>query len=95
MNKLVTLTAAVLTVASFSTSSLAADGRTVAYGDLNLASPAGIEAFNRRVEAAAKQVCGDTPGVRSLAEELWIARCIDTTVADHARSAAAFAARTV
>lgn len=85
MNKLVTLTAAALAAASFAAPALAADpvSSTVAYGDLNLSSPAGVEAFNRRVRAAAKVVCGDGPGFRSLAETRWIGRCIDETVGDH------------
>ena len=35
----------------------AADTRVVRYDDLNLASPAGIERLERRIDAAARQVC--------------------------------------
>jgi UrcA family protein len=35
------------------------DSVAVGYGDLNLSSPAGREAFERRVGAAARQVCGE------------------------------------
>jgi UrcA family protein len=85
MKKLVALTAAALAAASFTTPALAGDpaSRTVAYGDLNLSSPAGVDVFNRRVRAAAKIVCGDGPGVRSLAETIWVGRCIDETADDY------------
>ena len=85
MKKLVALTAAALAAASFAAPALAGDPAswTVAYGDLNLSSPAGVDAFNRRVRAAAKVVCGDGAGVRSLAETRWIGRCIDETVGDY------------
>ena len=32
---------------------------TIGYGDLNLASQAGREALNRRIDGAADQLCGD------------------------------------
>lgn len=42
----------------------------VKYADLNLASPAGAEALNKRVVRAAKQVCdvGDTRSLRTEAD---------------------------
>jgi UrcA family protein len=96
MNKLVTLTAAALAAVSFTAPATAADaGRTVAYGDLDLGSPAGVEAFNRRIRAAAESVCGDAPGARSLAEAMWISRCVDATVADHRRVMQASAAAAI
>ena len=93
MTKLVTLTAAALAAMSFAAPAVAADaGRTVAYGDLNMASTAGVETFNRRIHAAAKSVCGDAPGIRTLAETRWISRCVDTIVGDHQRVMQASAA---
>ena len=98
MTKLVTLTAAALAAVAFAAPATAAPaavadaGRIVTYGDLDLASPAGVEAFNRRIRAAAKSVCGDQPGVRTLAETMWISRCVDATVADHKRIRQASAA---
>ena len=85
MKKLVALTAAAFAAASFTVPALAADpaSRTVAIGDLNLSSPAGADAFHRRVRAAAKSVCGDAPGKRSIAETMWIGRCVDETVDDY------------
>lgn len=32
---------------------------TVSYADLNLANPAGFQTLHRRIEAAARSVCGD------------------------------------
>lgn len=85
MNKLVTLTAAALAAMSFATSASAgeAPSRTIALS--NLSTPAGVEAFNREVRYAAKAVCGDFAGVRSLAETRAISRCVDATVASHSR----------
>ena len=47
--------------------------RSVVYGDLNLASSAGRKVLHRRIEAAARQVCGTTRfrnagGLRAAAE---------------------------
>ena len=85
MQKLITLTAAALTAISFTAPALAADAgsptRSVEVG--NLSTPAGIEAFNRRMRYAAKAVCGDAPGYRSLAESLHINRCINDAIASH------------
>lgn len=39
--------------------------RTVTYRDLNLASPAGMAAFQARVRHAAQDVCGSSPDRRS------------------------------
>jgi UrcA family protein len=36
----------------------AAESRLVRYDDLNLSSPAGIERLERRIDGAARQVCG-------------------------------------
>ena len=87
MNKLVTLTAAALAALTFaapaSAAASASPSRAVAVG--NLSTPAGVAAFNRRVRYAAKAVCGDAPGVRTLAETMWISRCVDKVVANHRR----------
>lgn len=32
---------------------------TVGFGDLNLANPAGREALDRRIDSAARQICGE------------------------------------
>jgi len=55
--------------------------RTVTYQDLNLNSEAGAKALYQRIQAAARQVCGnveirDLPGVR--AHEA----CVDKAVSD-------------
>lgn len=38
--------------------SLASESRIVRYDDLNLASPAGMKRLERRIDAAARAVCG-------------------------------------
>ena len=57
--------------------------RAVAYGDLNLASSAGREALQRRIEGAARQVCGTTSfrnagGLRTAAANR---RCVNEATA--------------
>lgn len=49
-----------LTAGAFATLPAAAapDSRVVRYDDLNLASPAGVERLERRIEQAARSVCG-------------------------------------
>lgn len=89
MKAVVTFTAAALTLLSVTAPALAATpAKRVAYTDLDLSSPAGVEAFNRRVRAAAKSVCGDAPAYRSLAENLRIARCVDGAIESHQRKPA-------
>jgi UrcA family protein len=56
----------------------------VSYADLNLASSAGQDAVQRRIQAAARQVCGTTSfrnagGLRSAAANR---RCIDEAIAE-------------
>ena len=88
MKTFVTIAAAALTVLTVTAPAHAAEAaKRVAYTDLDLSSPAGVETFNRRVRAAAKTVCGDAPAYRSLAENLRIARCVDGTIANHQRVA--------
>lgn len=48
---------------------------TVSYADLNLASPAGIEALYRRIERAAVKVCQLPQGTRQLKLEAELAAC--------------------
>lgn len=47
---------------------------TVPYSDLNLGTPAGLEALDRRLDRAVERVCGELP-VRSLALHRLIERC--------------------
>ena len=47
---------------------------TVPYGDLNLASEAGIKALDRRLDRAVERVCGDSQ-VRTLALQRRIEQC--------------------
>lgn len=46
----------------------------VPYGDLNLASEAGVKALDRRLDRAVERVCG-APPVRSLATHRQVAEC--------------------
>jgi UrcA family protein len=47
---------------------------TVPYGDLNLGTPAGIAALDRRLDRAVERVCGDST-VRDLAAHKRIEQC--------------------
>jgi UrcA family protein len=91
MKTIATFVAAALTLASVTATAHAAEParKTVAYADLDLSSPAGVDSFNRRVRAAAKNVCGDAPARRSLAEDIRIGRCVDGAIAGHKRPTAA------
>ena len=56
-----TITAALtLTVGAFAAlpATAAPDSRVVRYDDLNLASPAGVERLERRIDQAARAICG-------------------------------------
>ncbi len=87
MKAFVTIAAAALTVLTVTAPAHAATpAKRVAYTDLDLSSPAGVDSFNRRVRAAAKSVCGDAPAYRSLAENLRIARCVDDAIEGHKRA---------
>lgn len=89
MKAVATIAAAALTLLSVAAPAHAASpAKRVAYTDLDLASPAGVETLNRRVRAAAKSVCGDAPAYRSLAENLRIARCVDGAIESHQRKPA-------
>jgi UrcA family protein len=52
---------------------------SVSYSDLNMASPAGQNAFAARVKAAAKSVCAT--GLNDVASRSAEANCIDAAVA--------------
>jgi len=47
----------------------------VSYADLNLASEAGLKAFNGRIEAAIQGLCGDTHSAGQLPEYRAIREC--------------------
>lgn len=51
-----------------------ARSETVSYGDLNLATPAGIEALDRRLDRAVERVCGSNSS-RTLQVRRDIERC--------------------
>jgi len=46
----------------------------VPYGDLNLGTPAGVAALDRRLDRAVERVCGDAP-LRNLAAQRRIEQC--------------------
>ena len=46
----------------------------VPYGDLNLGTPAGIAALDRRLDRAVERVCGDAP-LRNFAAQRQIEKC--------------------
>ena len=51
---------------------------TVAYGDLNLSSPAGTKALYARLESAAGQVCGGEPNLlQELQKQTSFRSCYD------------------
>ena len=54
----------------------------VGYGDLDLASDAGVARFDRRIDAAIEQVCGDGLGQRPLSKVLAILKCSRDTRSD-------------
>ena len=53
----------------------------VSYADLNLASAAGQEVLGRRIDAAARKVCGVDNSQRLLSVSVTAARCHRQTVA--------------
>lgn len=50
----------------------------VHYGDLNLATQAGIDALDRRLDRAVKRVCGE-PSPRSLSATRQVGKCREET----------------
>jgi UrcA family protein len=49
---------------------------TFKYSDLNLSTPVGQKALESRVKHAARKVCGDYVGVKSLDETKQIEKCV-------------------
>lgn len=58
-----TLISALALVATLPAAALAGT-RSVPYSDLNLSSPAGVERLERRIDSAARDVCGATSNYR-------------------------------
>ena len=79
-------------IAAAATAALLATGataqtKTVSYADLDLASAAGAKAFDARIRAAARSVCG-TADLRDIVATKSAQRCFETAVAK-AKSTAA------
>lgn len=72
----------------------AAESRIVRFDDLNLAAPAGTRQLARRIEAAARSVCGARESRPvSTSEFIQTRRCIADAKARAARSLAALVPR--
>lgn len=56
--------------------------RDVSYGDLDLASPEGVQELNSRIRSAARAVCGVTEGIRDIGQLRLAKRCMDEAVSD-------------
>lgn len=68
---------------------VAGDRQVVRYANLNLASPVGIEQLERRIDAAARDVCGERAGRTTLAEATATRQCIADAKARASRQVAA------
>jgi len=85
MSNLVAAIAAIslLAIANVATAEPQFDGdaprRLVNYADLDLSGPAGLEALNGRIRAAAAQLCGHQ-GRQSLAQDMAERRCFRTAI---------------
>ena len=55
--------------------------KTVGYQDLNLSTPAGVQVLYKRIQVAAKQVCGEVP-VRDVRELRAHQACVNHAVTD-------------
>lgn len=76
MKTLTTLIAAAL-AATVSTAALAEPvSLTVRYSDLDLASADGQKALDRRIDQAARTVCGDQNGFVPLPTRVQISKCV-------------------
>lgn len=78
----ITLFAAMLAVAApvaAEPSDTALPRASVGYGDLDLATPAGIATLKARVRAAAKDVCPRDPGTRDLVGHRISEHCLSDT----------------
>lgn len=72
----------------------AAETRIVRYDDLNLASPAGMERLERRINAAARTVCGAHAGrIAGVSDTLETKACVAQAKARAARQVAALETR--
>jgi len=78
-----TFFAAATLIAAFATGAQAADVAQVhvSYADLNLHTPAGVARLNRRISAAAAQVCGFSPD-RDPARQAQFDACKTRAIAD-------------
>lgn len=56
--------------------------RTVSYADLNLATQAGMDTFNQRVQQAARRICATDPAFPSTTMRDARAQCEASVVAD-------------
>ena len=74
-----------------SVSAVAGESRVVRYDDLNLATPAGMERLERRIDSAARSVCRtpSTERVMGLAANAEIQACIAAAKAKAAPQVAA------
>ncbi len=72
---------------------VAGESRLVRYSDLDLATTAGAEQLDRRINSAARNVCrsGGTARVLGLAENAEIRACVAEAKAKAARQVAALA----
>ncbi len=69
---------------------LSAESRMVRFDDLNLAKPAGLEQLERRIDAAARRVCGVTAARQAgLGEFIRSRQCVAQAKANAARQLAA------
>lgn len=55
--------------------------RVVSFADLNLSTKAGLETMYARLEAAARDVCGEEPMLIELTRHKAYERCVDSTLA--------------
>lgn len=74
--RLAFLAAAAAATVIITSAATAADSRAVAYGDLNLAKPAGAATLKQRVRAAATNVCG-ARNAQDLASANRARACVD------------------
>lgn len=56
--------------------------RGVAYGDLDLASPEGVDELNGRIRSVARAVCGVTEGIRDIGQLRISQRCMKEAVSE-------------
>lgn len=69
----------------------AGDRQVVRYDDLNLASPVGIQILERRIDAAARDVCGKRAGRTNLSDFTAAHQCMAEAKARAGRQVAALA----